>query len=74
MIYLNDKYQKELIKIEKEIDEVEVSEEIGEEQRVYVINQLYIRDKAIDKKRKRTNIVFSTCGAVIALLGIINLF
>ena len=74
MIYLNDKYQKELVRIAQEIDEVEVSEEISEDQKVYVINQLYAIDKRLDKKRKKTNIVFSACGAIIILLGVLNLF
>lgn len=74
MVYLNDKYQKEIVKIAQEIDEIEVSEEISEEEKVYIINQLYARDKRVDKKRKRTNIVFSACGAIIILLGVLNLF
>ena len=74
MVYLNDKYQKELTELAEELDEVDVSEEINEEEKVYILQQLYIRQKLITKKKKRTNIVFSTCGALIALLGILNLF
>ena len=74
MIYLNEKYKNELIKLAEEIDEVDTSEDLDEEEKVYILQQLYLRQKHITKKNKRTNFVFATCGALMILLGVFNLF
>ena len=74
MIHLNTKYKKELIELAEEIDEVDISGELEEEEKVYILQQLYLRQKQITRKNKRTNLVFTTCGALMALLGVVNLF
>lgn len=74
MFYLRDKMVKELSNLAEEIDKTEVDETISEEEKVYVLQQLYIRQKRITKKKKKTNILFSVCGGAIILLGFINMF
>ena len=74
MLYLSDKMEKELSNLAQEIDETEVDETISEEERVYILQQLYKRQKNIIKKKKRTKSLFSICGGAIILLGFFNMF
>ena len=72
--YNNEKVSKELTKVNAEIDELEIDEELNDEERVYILQQLYIRQKKLSKKKKSTLILFSICGCAIVVLGVIGLF
>ena len=87
--YNNEKMQKSLEDLEKDIDHVEnldsgetldeeeTEEELfleNEEEKVYVLKQLYIRQKKLRKKKKQSMILFNICGVALIVLGFVALF
>ncbi len=88
--YNNEKIQKELETLEEDIDSVEQidfdetkqnEEEQHEdydfqniEEKVYVLKQLYVRQKMLRKNKRKSIILFNLCGLVLIVLGFISLF
>ena len=72
--YNNEKMQNDLTEINNEIDEIEVMEDINDEEKAYVLQQLFIIKKKIEKKKRSSNIAFSICGGALIIVGFIALF
>ncbi len=72
--YNNEKMQNYLNEINQEIDDVELSEDVNDEEKAYVLQQLYITKKKIEKKKKSSNVMFSICGVALVVVGFIALF
>ncbi len=82
VLYNNEKLQKQLQDINETIDEVDQLEDESsnhdefsqeEEERLYVLKELYIAQKKINKKQKKSKILFNICGVALIILGFINL-
>ena len=73
-LQINEKYKKIILQINEEIDELDADEEIEEEDKVYILQQLYIRQKQISKQQKRMKIVFPLFGISIILFTIFGMF
>ncbi len=73
---LVDKFKKDLIDINQYINDIDIDidEEISEEEKVYVLQQLYITQNKITKKQKKSKILFMVCGICFVLLGIFGMF
>ena len=85
--YNNEKTQKTLESLEADIDYVEqydeneiVDEEHedltfeNEEERIYVLKQLYVRQNKLRKQKRKSIILFNLCGFVLVILGFVGLF
>lgn len=85
--YNNEKTQKTLESLEADIDYVEqydenesVNEEHedltfeNEEERIYVLKQLYVRQNKLRKQKRKSIILFNLCGFVLVILGFVGLF
>ncbi len=72
--YSNEKYETMLTNINSDIDEVDVSEEIEEEEKTYILQQLYIKQKKIKKTKQRIIICFALCAVSLIVLGIVAMF
>lgn len=71
--YFNEKLDMELITTAQAIDEIEESEEQSNET-VYILQQLYIKQKKLLKSKRSTFILFSLSGFALVVLGLFNLF
>lgn len=69
--------------INTQIDEIEAEEiefddeeleELKEEETVYALKQLYIAQKKIKKKKRSVKILFTLCGALLAIIGVVGMF
>ncbi len=54
-------------------EETEFDEEI-EQERVYVLRQLYIRENKLKKNRNKSIVLFNICGFALVIIGFIALF
>ena len=79
--YMNEKIENELNEVNALIDELdnENFEEIEEsdqeiEERAYVLQQFYARQKQLIKKKRSVKITFGICGVVLVVLGFANFF
>ena len=74
ILYFNDKFQKELNTLNQEIDGFDIDETVEDDEKLYILQHLYIRQKQITRSKKRISVVFAICGVTIALLGIFGMF
>ena len=72
--YNNEKMQSYLAEVDHEIDEVETTEDLEDEDKAYVLKQLYIIKTKIEKKKKSSNIAFLICGVALVIVGFVALF
>lgn len=72
--YNSEKMQNYLNELNQEIDEVETTEELSDEDKAYILQQLYVAKKKIEKKSRSSNIAFAICGGVLIIAGFIALF
>ena len=72
--YFNEKTDNEISQINKEIDEVDIADNIGEEQKTYILQQLYVRQKKLIKKKKSSKFSFSLFGVLLIIWGFVGLF
>lgn len=79
--YMNEKIENELNELNDMIDELESEtfDELEEtdqelEERTYVLQQFYARQKQLTKKKRSVKLVFGVCGVALVILGFINLF
>ncbi len=72
--YINENTENEINQINKEIDEIDVADDIGEEEKAYILKQLYIRQKKLIKKKSYSKFSFSICGVLLVILGFAGLF
>ena len=54
--------------------EVEITEDLSDDDKAYILQQLYLSKKKIEKKSKSSNIAFAICGVALIITGIIALF
>lgn len=78
--YNNDKTTQTIEEINKEVDELdeefaqfEDNEEIQEE-RAYALQQLYLRQNRLMKRKRKVSVTFYLCAGLLILLGIIGFF
>ncbi len=71
---LTEKTQKVLMEIDEQIAEIGLNESQDENVKDFMIMELSDEQKKIKKRNKRTWILFTLTGALIALLGFLNLF
>lgn len=74
LTYAKEKIQNSLNELSQDIDEIDVNEEISEEDKVYIMKELFIRQKQLSKKKISLNIVFCLCGFMLVVFGLISLF
>lgn len=74
IFYINEKYENVIKETNEEIDNLEVDEEIAEEEKVYVLQELFLKQKKITKQHKRTRTLFILCGFIIILVGFFGMF
>lgn len=72
--YANEKTSKSISELKQEIDEVDADEELDNEDKVYILKQLYLRERKLSKSKKRVSIVFSICALSLVILGIVGIF
>jgi len=82
--YNNEKMQTEIENLNNEIDEIEANydalaeetdfNESVEEERVYVLKQMYIRQNKLEKNKKKSIILFNLCGFALIILGFVGMF
>ena len=70
---VKDRLEKELIKINDSINEIDVDESMSEEEKVYVLKQLYVAQKKTTRMIKRSQISFVVAGVSFVLLGIFGM-
>ena len=80
VLFNNDKTVQTIQEIDKEIEELdeefaefEGNEEIQEE-RTYVLQQLYLRQNRLIKRKRKVAITFYLCAGLLILLGIVGIF
>ncbi len=73
-LYLKEKTSKAITEIDEQIADISMEEETDEVSKDYMILELANEEKRIKKKSKKTWLLFTLTGAVIALIGLINLF
>ena len=80
VFYTNSKTQQDIQEIDKEIEkydeEYDLFEESDEliEERAYVMQQLYLSQNKLMKRKRKVSITFYLCAALLIILGIIGLF
>ena len=84
VVYNNEKMQKEIENLTNEIDNYEAKydelaeqtdyDENFEEDRVFVLKQLYVRQKKLEKNKKKSVILFNLCGLALIVMGFMGLF
>lgn len=72
--YLQEKISNELVQINDEINQIDLDEDMELENKVYVEQQLYIRQHKLTKKKRSSVILFSICTFCLVLLGFVGLF
>ena len=81
--YYLEKLEQYSNEINTKIDEIEAEEiefddeeleELKEEETVYALKQLYIAQKKIKKKKRSVKILFTLCGALLAIIGVVGMF
>ena len=80
VFYTNEKTQqaieevdREIEKYDEEFDEFEETEELLDE-RAYVMQQLYLSQNKLMKRKRKVTITFYLCAALLILLGIVGIF
>lgn len=81
VFYTNEKTQQYIAEVDKEIDKYdqefdklnEDNEEIQME-RAYVMQQLYLSQNKLMKRKRKITIVFYLCAALLIVLGIVGIF
>lgn len=71
---IKERMEKELIEINDKINEVDIDEDLGVNDKVYILKQLYVAQKKSTKNIKRGKIVFLIGGICMILLGIFGMF
>lgn len=85
VLYNNEKTLHEIDEINKELDEIDLNEDfdfdsdgeedlLNDEDKAYVLQQLYLRQGNLIKRKKKVTIIFYLCAALMVLLGIIGIF
>jgi len=72
--YSNENITKSLEEVEQQLDEVDANEELDEEEQAYILKQLYLRQRNLEKKKKQFAVTFYLGGAVFIILGFVGLF
>ncbi len=83
VLYNNEKLDNELENLSQQIDDFEqeydqLVENIGDyddnNEYIYALKMLYVRQKKLTKSRQKTIILFNLCAFALVILGFINLF
>lgn len=79
--YQNEKTSNAIIETKQQIDEFEQyfdeqdeDCEISDEEQVFVLQQLYQREKKLVKQKRSVNITFRICSVLIIFLGVFGMF
>ena len=73
-LFNKERTQKMLDELDEEIEKVENDEEIDEEDRIYVIKELYVRSGKLLKRKKSGTILFYLFASFLVLLAIFGTF
>jgi len=72
--YSHDRTQTMLVEVNEKIEETIDDDELTEEDRMYVLSQLGLQQKRLNKQQKRINLLFSITGVVLIIAGFVNMF
>ena len=72
--YSHDKTQRMLVEVNEKLEQVSEDEELTEEDRLYVLGQIGLQQKHLNKQQKRINLLFSITGVVLIVVGFVNMF
>ena len=74
VIYFKEKTQKTLIEVNEKLEQTYDDKELDEEDRLYILAQLGLQQKHLNKQQKRTNLLFSITAVVLIIAGFVNMF
>ena len=63
-----------LIEVSEKLEQAYDDKELPEEERLYVLAELGLQQKRLNKQQKRINLLFSITGAVLIVAGFVNMF
>ena len=74
VLYSHERTQKMLIEVSEKLEQAYDDKELPEEERLYVLAELGLQQKRLNKQQKRINLLFSITGAVLIVAGFVNMF
>ena len=74
VVYFQERTQRMLIEVNEKLEQTYDDKELAEEDRLYVLAQLGLQQKYLNKQQKRINLLFSITGVVLIIVGFVNMF